>query len=81
MTEQEIFDTLKELVVDQLGVDPEKIKMEATFEEDLEADSLDIVELLMEIEEKFEIKVPDEDAENMKSVADVVAFIKNARND
>ncbi|MBQ1961007.1 MAG: acyl carrier protein, partial [Akkermansia sp.] len=61
--------------VDQLGVDPEKLTDDAKFIEDLGADSLDTVELVMTFEEKFGVEVPDEDAEKLKSVADVVAYI------
>lgn len=67
---------VKEIIVDQLGVDPEKVTSDAKFIEDLGADSLDTVELVMTFEEKFSVEVPDEDAEKLKSVADVVAYIK-----
>ncbi len=76
MSEEEIFKTVKEVIVDQLGVDEEIINMDATFVEDLSADSLDIVELIMDIEDKFEIEIPDSDAEKMVTVSDVVAYIK-----
>ena len=67
---------VKEIIVDQLGVDPEKVTSSAKFIEDLGADSLDTVELVMAFEEKFSVEVPDEDAEKLKSVEDVVAYIK-----
>ena len=67
---------VKEIIVEQLGVDPEKVTSTAKFIEDLGADSLDTVELVMTFEEKFSVEVPDEDAEKLKSVADVVAYIK-----
>ena len=67
---------VKEIIVVQLGVDPEKVTSDAKFIEDLGADSLDTVELVMTFEEKFSVEVPDEDAEKLKSVADVVAYIK-----
>ena len=67
---------VKEIIVEQLGVDPEKVTTDAKFIEDLGADSLDTVELVMTFEEKFSVEVPDEDAEKLKSVADVVAYIK-----
>lgn len=70
-----IKDQVKEIIVDQLGVDPEKLTDDAKFIEDLGADSLDTVELVMTFEEKFGVEVPDEDAEKLKSVADVVAYI------
>ena len=67
---------VKEIIVEQLGVDPEKVTSDAKFIEDLGADSLDTVELVMTFEEKFSVEVPDEDAEKLKSVADVVAYIQ-----
>ncbi|MBR5887778.1 MAG: acyl carrier protein [Akkermansia sp.] len=67
---------VKEIIVEQLGVDPEKVTTDAKFIEDLGADSLDTVELVMTFEEKFSVDVPDEEAEKLKSVADVVAYIK-----
>ena len=70
-----IKDPVKEIIVEQLGVDPEKLTDDAKFIEDLGADSLDTVELVMTFEEKFGVEVPDEDAEKLKSVADVVAYI------
>lgn len=70
-----IKDQVKEIIVERLGVDPEKLTDDAKFIEDLGADSLDTVELVMTFEEKFGVEVPDEDAEKLKSVADVVAYI------
>ena len=67
---------VKEIIVEQLGVDPEKVTSSAKFIEDLGADSLDTVELVMAFEEKFSVEVPDEDAEKLKSVEDVVNYIK-----
>jgi len=72
----DIFEKVKEITVDQLGVDEEDVTMEASFIEDLEADSLDIVELMMALEEEFEIEIPDEDAEKIVVVADAVDYIK-----
>lgn len=72
----DIFEKVKEITVDQLGVEEEDVTMEASFIEDLEADSLDIVELMMELEEEFEIEIPDEDAEKIVTVADAVAYIQ-----
>lgn len=66
---------VKDIIVEQLGVDPEKVKMEASFIDDLGADSLDIVELVMAMEEEFDIEIPDEDAEKLKTVADVANYI------
>ena len=67
---------VKEIIVEQLGVDPEKVTSTAKFIDDLGADSLDTVELVMAFEEKFGVEVPDEDAEKLKSVEDVVSYIK-----
>ena len=75
-----IFNDLKEIIVEQLAVDPEEVTMEASFVDDLNADSLDLVELIMEIEEKFGIQVPDEVAEKIATVSDAVEFIQEAKN-
>lgn len=75
MAKEEIFDKLKELVVDQLGVDDEEVTMEATMQDDLGADSLDLVDLVMSVEEEFGVKVADEDLENIKTVGDIVDYI------
>ncbi|MDX9731991.1 MAG: acyl carrier protein, partial [Bdellovibrionales bacterium] len=61
---------VKEVIADQLGVDPERVKIEASFIDDLGADSLDIVELVMAVEVEFGIEIPDEDAEKLKTVGD-----------
>lgn len=66
---------VKEIIVEQLGVDPEKVKAEASFIDDLGADSLDIVELVMAMEEEFDIEIPDEDAEKLKTVNDVATYL------
>ena len=81
MTEQEVFEKLKEIIIEQLGVEDEAaITMEATFVDDLSADSLDIVELIMSLEEKFELEIPDEDAEKIVTVGDVVKYIVEHKN-
>lgn len=77
MNENEIFEKLKEIIVEQLGVDENLVTKEATFVDDLSADSLDIVELVMGIEEKFEIQIPDEAAEKIVTVGDVVDYLLN----
>ena len=77
MNEQEIFEELKPIIIEQLGVEEDTVKTEATFVDDLSADSLDIVELIMAIEEKFEMEIPDSDAEKIVTVGDVVEYIKN----
>ena len=76
MSEKEIFQKLKTIVVDQLGVDEENVTMEATFVDDLAADSLDIVELVMTIEEEFDLEIPDSDAEKIVTIGDVVKYIE-----
>ncbi len=75
-TTETIFNKLKDIIVEQLAVDAEDVTMEASFIEDLNADSLDLVELIMEIEEKFEIQVPDEVAEKIVTVGDAVEYIQ-----
>ncbi|HLO02996.1 MAG TPA: acyl carrier protein [Symbiobacteriaceae bacterium] len=72
---EQIFEKMKGIVVDQLGVEEAEVTMEANFIEDLGADSLDIVELIMALEEEFEIEVPDEDAEKLTTVASAISYI------
>lgn len=67
---------IKDIIVVHLGVDPEKVKIEASFIDDLGADSLDIVELVMSMEEEFGIEIPDEDAEKLRTVGDVVTYLE-----
>lgn len=81
MAKEEIFDKLKELVVDQLGVEEDEVTMEATMQDDLGADSLDLVDLVMSVEEEFGVKVADEDLENIKTVGDIVKFIDENKED
>jgi len=76
MSSEEIFEKVKSIIVDQLGAEESAITMEASFIDDLEADSLDIVELIMGIEEEFGIEIPDADAEKVVTVGDVVDYIK-----
>lgn len=68
---------VKEIIVEQLGVDEGQVKNEASFIDDLGADSLDTVELVMAFEEKFDIEIPDEDAEKMRTVGDAVEYLKS----
>lgn len=70
-----VFDKVKNIIVDQLGVDEGKVTMEASFVDTLGADSLDIVELVMAFEEEFDIEIPDDAAEKISTVADVVNYI------
>ncbi len=69
------FEKVKDIVVEQLGVKEQEVKPEASFVEDLGADSLDTVELVMALEEEFGIEIPDEDAEKAKTVGEVVGYI------
>jgi acyl carrier protein len=75
-----IQDRVKNIICDQLAVESEKVTDTASFIDDLGADSLDIVELVMTMEEEFELDIPDEDAEKMKTVGDVVSYIKTKKN-
>jgi acyl carrier protein len=77
LTDQEIFDKVKSIVVEQLGVEEAQVTEQATFINDLGADSLDIVELIMAFEEEFALDIPDEDAEKISTVGDVVQYIKS----
>jgi acyl carrier protein len=72
---EQILEKMKAIIVDQLGVDESDVTMESNFIEDLGADSLDIVELIMALEEEFEIEVPDEDAEKLTTVESAINYI------
>jgi len=72
-----LIDDIKEVVVEQLGVNADEVKDDAKFVEDLGADSLDVVELVMALEEKFDIEIPDDEAEKIATVADVVAYVES----
>lgn len=72
-----IFEKVQEKVAEQLGIEAEEVTQESSFIVDLGADSLDIVELLMALEEEFDIEIPDEEAEKLSTVGDVVEYIKN----
>ena len=73
---EEIAERVKSIIVDQLGVSMEEVTPEASFIEDLGADSLDIVELIMALEEEYDMEIPDEDAEKIQSVGDVITYIQ-----
>ncbi len=75
MTKEEVESQVRELVVDKLQVAPEKVKADAKFDQDLGADSLDLVDLMMDLEDKFGLKISDEEAEDIKTVNDVVDYI------
>ena len=76
----EHYDKIKEIIIDKLGIDNGKITMDAKFIDDLGADSLDTVELIMQFEEEFGIEIPDDEAEGLLSVGQAVDYIKNKLN-
>jgi acyl carrier protein len=76
MADKSVQDRVKEIIVEQLGVNPDQVTPEAKFIEDLGADSLDTVELVMAFEEEFGAEIPDEDAEKMQTVGDVIKYIE-----
>ena len=76
----EHYDKIKEIIIDKLGIDDRKITMDAKFIDDLGADSLDTVELIMQFEEEFSIEIPDEEAEGLLSVGQAVDYITNKLN-
>jgi len=75
MTKEEIFSQMKEILVEQLGVDEGDVTMEASFQDDLDADSLDLVEMIMEMEDKFSLKISDEEAQKISTVGEAVDFV------
>ena len=79
MSDNSIVEKVRSIIVEQLGVESDKVTADAKFIEDLGADSLDTVELVMAFEENFDIEVPDEEAEKLQSVADVVAYIEKVQ--
>lgn len=79
MSDNSIEEKVRSIIVEQLGVESDKVTADAKFIEDLGADSLDTVELVMAFEENFDIEVPDEEAEKLQSVADVVSYIEKVQ--
>ncbi len=73
----DVYDRVKRIVVDRLGVEESQVSPDASFKEDLGADSLDVVELVMELEDEFDLEISDEDAEKISSVGDVVKYIES----
>jgi len=80
MASDEITERIKSVIVEQLGVSLEEVTPEASFIEDLGADSLDIVELIMALEEEYEIEIPDEDAEKIQTVQDVISYVQGRQS-
>jgi acyl carrier protein len=70
------FEDIRAIIVEILGVDPDEVTLEASFREDLEADSLDLVELIMEFEDKFGEEIPDDDAQQITTVGEAVAYVE-----
>ena len=73
---EDVLERVKNIIVEELAVDPEEVTLEASFIDDLGADSLDVVELVMAFEEEFDIEIPDEDAEGIGTVQDTVDYIE-----
>ena len=76
-----VFDKIRKIIVEQLDVDEDKVTTDASITEDLGADSLDVVDLVMSIEESFDLEIPDEEVENIKTVGDIVKFIEAKTED
>ena len=75
-----LFEEIQEIICEPLKVKPEEVKLEASFSDDLGADSLDLIELVIELEEKYNIEIPDEDAERMNTVDDIIRYVANKTN-
>jgi acyl carrier protein len=75
MDRQKVMEDIRGILVEQLGVEADEVREESSFQEDLNADSLDLVELIMEMEDRFQLKIPDEDAEKIVTVGDAVDYV------
>lgn len=75
MDRAKVVEEVRSILVEQLGVDPSEVTEEASFQEDLNADSLDLVELIMEMEDRFKVKIPDEEAEKIQTVGNAVDYV------
>jgi acyl carrier protein len=75
-----IFEKIQEIIVEQLGIDKNEIKLESNFQEDLDADSLDLFQIVMALEEAFDLEIPTEDMENIKTVQDAVNYIESKQD-
>ena len=76
-----VFEKIRDIIVDQLDAEEDQVTLEASITEDLGADSLDVVDVVMSIEESFDIEIPDEEVENIKTVGDIVKYIENHTED
>lgn len=76
----DVFDRVKNIIVDRLDAEESKVTMEASFKDDLEADSLDVVELVMELEDEFDMEIADEEAEKINTVGDAVNYINSIQS-
>ena len=72
-----VFEKIKKIIVDQLDVSEEKVKLSSNIQDDLGADSLDVVDLIMSLEDEFSVEIPDDQVENVKTVEDIVKFIES----
>lgn len=80
MTEEEIFNKIADMIADRFEIDRDKITNDLNFQNDLDADSIDFVEFVMDLEDTFGAEIPDEDAEKLQTVGEAVAYIKNHQN-
>lgn len=76
----DVFDRVKKLIIERLEVEESKVTMEASFKDDLDADSLDVVELVMELEDEFDMEIADEEAEKINTVGDAVNYINSIKS-